>query len=256
MANVALLAELADALARREAVVMATVVESRRSVPRRPGSKMLVYGDGRTSGSIGGGEMEARVVAESLDALAERRPRKLTYALIDPASGDPGVCGGEVELYLEPHMPQSTLYVIGMGHVGQAVIELASWLGHRVVAWDDRSELTTADQGADVVLSGAIEDALRAEPVDEHTRIVMVTRNVALDVDILPLLLATPASYIGLMGSNRRWETTRATLRQMGLTDSDLDRVTSPIGIEIAAETPAEIAVSIVAQVIGHEHDA
>ncbi len=250
-----ILRELVDAVEARRPVVLATVVDSARSVPRRPGSKMLVYADGSTSGSIGGGEMEARVVAESLEALTTRSPRRLTYSLLDPRTGDPGVCGGEVELYLEPHMPVTTVYVIGIGHVGRAVIELAHWLGYRVVAWDDRAELTEAAD-ADVVLSGTIAEALAAEPPDAQSRVVMVTRNVDLDVMILPALLATPVPTIGLMGSNRRWATTRAKLVEAGVAEADLDRVHSPIGVEIAAETPSEIAVSILAEVIGLERGA
>lgn len=248
-----LLHELVAAVEERRSVVMATVVATSRSVPRRAGSKMLVYPDGTTSGTVGGGEMEARVVQEASQVFADGRPRRLNYSLLDPASGDPGVCGGEVELYLEPHMPQTTIYVVGIGHVGQAVVELASWLGYRVVAWDDRPELLESVTAADVIATGSIVDALEAHPIDEHTRVVMVTRNVALDVDILPPLLATPAPYIGLMGSARRWQTTRKKLVELGVTDEALARVESPIGIEIAAESPAEIAVSIFAQVIAQE---
>lgn len=254
-----LLRELLEASETRRAVVLATVVATSRSVPRRAGSKMLVYADGATSGTVGGGEMEARVVAESLEALTDRRPRRLTYSLLDPGTGDPGVCGGEVELYLEPHMPQSTLYLIGAGHVGRAVAELAGWLEHRVVVWDDRSDLleeVAKVEGVDAALSGTIESALAAEPVDEHTLVVMVTRNVELDSTILPPLLATPARYIGLMGSQRRWATTRAKLEAAGVAPADLDRVQSPIGVEIHAETPAEIAVSILAEVIANERGA
>ncbi len=248
-----LLRELLEAVEDRRPVVLATVVDSSRSVPRRPGSKMLVFADGSTSGSIGGGEMEARVIAEALDVLVERRPRRLSYSLLDPRTGDPGVCGGEVELYLEPHMPQTTVYVIGIGHVGRAVVELADWLGYRVIAWDDRAELTDDLDGADEVLTGTIAEALATAPPDAHSRVVMVTRNVDLDVEILPALLATPVPTIGLMGSNRRWSTTRQRLLDAGVDEGELARVRSPIGIEIAAETPAEIAVSILAQVIGQE---
>ena len=253
MTSAGLLAELLVAIEDRRPVVEATVVATERSVPRRPGSKMLVYSDGSTSGSIGGGEMEARVVQESVKALLHQRPRIITYSLLDPASGDPGVCGGEVQLYLEPHMPQITIYVLGIGHVGQAVIELASWLGYRVVAWDDRPEILSDTQAADVIVSGSITEALLAEPIDENTRVVVVTRNVDLDIVILPVLLETAAPYIGLMGSGRRWEITRSRLAEEGTSALDLDRVESPIGIEIAAETPAEIAVSVIAAVIASE---
>ncbi len=256
MGVVNLLRELVAAVEARQPVVMATVIATSRSVPRRAGSKMLIYSDGTTSGTVGGGEMEARVVHEAAAALVDGRPRRLNYSLLDPSTGDPGVCGGEVELYLEPHMPQTTIYVIGVGHVGQAVVELASWLGYRVVAWDDRPELLEGIAAADVIATGSIVDALEAHPIDERTRVVMVTRNVALDVDILPSLLASSASYIGLMGSARRWQTTRKKLVDMGVDDVALARVHSPIGVEIAAESPAEIAVSIFAQIIAQDRVA
>lgn len=218
---------------------------------------MLIYADGTTSGSVGGGEMEARVREMALGLLESGKPATLSYALVDPASGDPGVCGGEVELYLEPHMPTTTVYVIGAGHVGRAVMELASWLGYRVVVWDDRPELLEEMYGADGELSetvgGSIADALVEKPIDAHTRIVMVTRNVSLDVEIMPVLLASAAPTIGLMGSQRRWETTRAKLVDAGVDEALFDKVHSPLGVEIAAETPKEIAVSVLAELIGHE---
>ena len=118
---------------------------------------------------------------------------------------------------------------------------------------DGRAEVADGLDGADQVLAGSITEALAAAPPDQHSRAVMVTRNVDLDVQILPALLATPIPTIGLMGSNRRWSTTRQRLLDAGVDQAELARVHSPIGVEIAAETPAEIAVSILAQVIGQE---
>lgn len=245
-----ILAELLTAVERGEAVALATVVETRRSVPRHAGSKMLVYRDGRTSGTIGGGEMESRVVTAALDALASRRTALLSYALVDPTAGDPGVCGGEVSIYVEPHMPTPTTLVIGCGHVGRAVADLAHWLGHRVVAWDDRPDLADGLEHADVAASGPLDELLASHPVTPDTSIVVVTRNVDLDLAVLPTLVATPARYVGVMGSARRWATTRGRLVEAGVAEADLDRVHAPIGIDIDAETPEEIAVSILAEVI------
>lgn len=153
-------------------------------------------------------------------------------------------------------MATPTILIVGAGHVGRAVVELASWLGHRTLVWDDRPELLDSIPGADVVLDTSLEEALQREPVDADTAIVVVTRNVELDVEILPHLLATPAAYVGLMGSARRWRTTRAALAELGIDDADLARVTSPIGLEIHAETPEEIAVSILAEVVGRWRDS
>ncbi|MFV1989955.1 MAG: XdhC family protein [Acidimicrobiales bacterium] len=246
--------ELARAIASRQKVVLATIVDTNKSVPRRPGSKMLVYPDGTISGTIGGGEMESRAIAEALEALESAQPRRLSYSLVDAAAGDPGICGGDVELFLEPHMPQPTLYVLGIGHVGSAVAELARWLGYRVIAWDDRPEIASSVAGLDVS-SESIVDVLKEHPIDEHTKIVMTTRSVSVDVEVLPALLATPATFVGIMGSKRRWETTRETLLTAGQSAESLARVHSPIGIDISAETPTEIAVAVLAEVIAHERD-
>ncbi|HQZ33967.1 MAG TPA: XdhC/CoxI family protein [Ilumatobacteraceae bacterium] len=247
-----LIRELLAAVDRGEPVVLVTVVDTQRSVPRHAGSKMLVYASGSTSGTVGGGEMEARVRAEAALAHLDGRPRLLRYDLIDPVQGDPGVCGGEVHLYLEPHMPPPTVYVIGCGHVGAAVVQLAHWMGMRVIAYDDRAELVTDEAVplADARLSGDIAAALQAVPVTADTHLVVVTRNVALDLQLLPALLATNARSIGVMGSRRRWDTTSAALRQRGVTDERLARVSSPIGLDLHAETPEEIAVSILAEIV------
>lgn len=251
-----ILRELADAIDAGIPIASATVVRTRRSVPRHAGTRMLVYADGRTSGTIGGGEMERRVTVDATAALADGRPRLSTYDLVDPSGGDPGVCGGEVEIYVEPHMPAPTLFIVGAGHVGRAVVDLAHWLGHRTVVWDDRAETLGVLENADAVFEGPIAEAIAREPVDPDTAIVVVTRNVNLDVELLPHLLATPAGYLGLMGSQRRWDTTRGKLVEAGMAEADLDRVNAPIGVEIHAETPEEIAVSILAEIIEHRRDS
>ena len=248
-----LIRALLEAVEAGDAVVLATVVCTSRSVPRHAGSKMLVFADGTTRGTIGGGEMEARVVRESLECLRDATPRLIDYQLVDPAQGDPGVCGGEVRLYLEPHMPTPTILVIGCGHVGRAVVDLAHWMGMRVIAYDDRPEQVDPSTlpNADVVLSGDLATALSAHPPTSETHVVMVTRNMPLDLQLLPVVLGTKARSIGLMGSKRRWETTRQKLLEMGIDEASIQRVHSPIGVELHAETPEEIAVSIIAEVVG-----
>lgn len=246
------LQELLAAQGRREAVVLAVVIRDQGSVPRHAGSKMLIYGDGRTLGSVGGGEMESRVVAAAKQALRDGKPRVVPYSLVDPQRGDPGVCGGNVDIYVEPYPAPYTLLVLGCGHVGRALAALGKWLGFRVIAWDDREELATRQNvpDADIVFSGPPADVAAAQPLDERTFVAVVTRNVGVDRQLLPGLLQTPAAYIGAMGSRRRWEETRRLLLEDGLAPEDLARVISPIGLEINAESPNEIAVSIMAQII------
>lgn len=247
-----LLMELAESVSAGERVVLATVVATRRSVPRRAGTKMLVYGDGRLVGTVGGGEMESRVIDEAMVALRTGNTKLLDYALLAPDRGDPGVCGGNVQIYLEPHMPPHTIFIVGAGHVGKAVVDLAHWLGYRTVVTDDREERLTESEmpNADVMLAGSIDEALAAHPITADTSIVVVSRNVDIDVDALPPLLATPARYVGVMGSERRWGATREKLLDAGIEPAVLDRIHAPIGIEINAETLEEIAVSIMSEVI------
>ncbi len=242
--------ELAAAVEEGRPVVLATVVGTRRSAPRHSGAKMLVFESGETSGTIGGGEMEARVIAAAREALADGRSQLLEYALIDPRRGDPGVCGGEVEIYLEPYMPNHTVYVVGCGHVGRAVLDLARWLGYRTVAIDDRPEAVTSEALPDVDerVLGTLVDV--DTPIAENSSIVLVTRNVDRDVAVLPEALASPARYIGVMGSTTRWRTVAAQLADAGVAAGALDRVHTPIGIEMNAETLEEIAVSILSEII------
>ncbi len=252
--NLHIIQELLAAQEAGTPVVLATVIKARGSVPRHSGSKMLVYADGRISGSIGGGEMEARVVDEALAALQDGRTRVLPYSLVAPKKGDPGVCGGEVEIYLEPYAPPATLLVVGCGHVGQAVAELGHFLGYRVVVTDDREALASPSviPNADLHLPGSFAAALTQNPINAHTFIVMVTRNVLVDREIVPQIIHSAAPYIGMMGSNRRWAETKRLLIEDGLSDEDLAKIQAPIGLEIAAETPNEIAVSIMAEIIQH----
>lgn len=250
--------ELLAARSARQPVALATVIRAQGSVPRHPGSKMLVYADGRTTGSVGGGEMEARVVAAAQEALQDGRSRLVPYSLVDPQRGDPGVCGGSVEIFVEPYLPPTTLFIFGCGHVGRALAALGHWLGYFVVAHDDRAELATAENvpDADLLLSGPIAAALAQQPIDGRTYVAMVTRNVGIDRNLLPHILAAPAAYIGVMGSRRRWQETQRQLLEDGLDPAWFGRITAPIGLDLRAETPNEIALSIMAQIVQQERAA
>jgi xanthine dehydrogenase accessory factor len=254
--NKPLLSELIEAQDSGEPLVLATVIKARGSVPRQSGAKMLVYSDGRISGTIGGGELEARIIDEALECLSDGEPRVVPYSLVDPQRGDPGLCGGEVEIFLEPYTPPATLLVIGCGHVGKAVAALGHWLGYRVQVNDDREELASPAQipDADLYLAGPVADILPDASIHKNTFITVLTRNVHLDRELLPLLVATKAPYIGVIGSRRRWQETRRLLLEDGMVDEDLARIHSPIGLELNAETPEEIAVSILSEIIMIRH--
>lgn len=245
-------AQLAAAQARHQPVALCTVIASQGSTPRHVGSKMLVWTDGNITGTVGGGEMENRVRHAALDALQDGQPRRISYNMADPSRGDPGVCGGQVEVFVEPILPPPLLVVIGGGHVGKAVAHLGKWLGFRVAVSDDRAEFCTpAEQpDADALYPLPMSDLPGLLPIDQHTYIVLTTRGVDVDTAGLPALLDTPAAYIGVIGSRRRWATTVKALKASGISDEDLARIHSPIGLELHAETPEEIAVSILAEIL------
>lgn len=250
MGSVAHLQLVLDEVAAGRHAALVTVVRTDRSTPRRHGATMVVFADGRCHGTVGGGEMEARAREAASSALLDGQPRLITYRLVDPSIGDPGVCGGEMDVYVEPYMTEPTLVVLGAGHVGRAVTDLASWLGWTVIVWDDRPDQLEGITNATSVSSGPVDQALTAAGIDSRTALVVVTRNVALDREIIPALLSTKAGYIGLMGSGRRWTTTRAMLLEDGISEDQLSRIQTPIGLEIGAETPEEIAISIMAEVV------
>ena len=243
---------LARLESRNETGVLCTVVHSQGATPRHPGSKMLVYPDGSILGSVGGGEMESRVIAEALQALADSQPRLLQYTLSEPERGDPGVCGGQMEVFVEPVQTKPALVVVGCGHVGKAIARLARWLGFWVAASDDRAELCRPESfpDADAYYPLPLAELPAKLQITSTTYVVLTTRGVPVDVQGLPALLESPAAYIGVIGSQRRWATTRKALLEQGTPAEKIDRVHSPMGLELNAETPEEIAVSILAEII------
>jgi xanthine dehydrogenase accessory factor len=232
--------------------VLCTVIRSDGSTPRNIGSKMLVYPDGRIDGTVGGGEMESRVISEALIALADGKPRVVSYRMVDPEQGDPGVCGGQIEVFVEPVMPAPQIVVVGGGHVGKAVAHLAKWLGFRVVVTDDRAEYATPESVPDADAYYPIPMSQLPEQIEitPWTYLVLTTRGVDIDVPGLPPLINSDAGYIGVIGSKRRWTVTKNKLIEAGIPEDKLEQVRSPIGLEITAETPEEIAVSILAEII------
>jgi xanthine dehydrogenase accessory factor len=236
-----------------EPAALATVVSVQGSAPRHAGSKMLVRVDGSIVGTVGGGAMESLVIKEAMAVMDDGQTRMSSYTLNDLAAGDPGVCGGTVQVFVEPVNIAPTLLVIGLGHVGKALAELGKWSGYRVIVSDDREAFCNLDvlpgmSGYVVCKPGQIAAHTR---IDSRTYVAAVTRGMPVDMDLIPTLLKTDAAYIGLIGSHRRWAlTVKALQDERGLTSEQLARVYAPIGLELNAETPQEIAVSILAQII------
>lgn len=235
-----------------QAAALCTIIRARGSVPRHVGSKMLVYADGRFEGTIGGGEMESLVLATAQEVIGSGAARTVAYTLVNPGAGDPGVCGGEVEIFVEAILPPATLLIIGAGHVGKALLQLGKWLGLRVVFCDDRAELCNpqAAPGADEYLPVPLTELPNHFAFTTQTYIVMPTRGMRVDVEGLPTLLAQPHAYLGVIGSQRRWLTARKQLAEKGVPLEKLQAVHAPMGLELNAETPEEIALSILAEIV------
>lgn len=235
-----------------ESGALCTVVKSEGSTPRHVGSKMLVYPGGKFIGTVGGGDLEHRVLDEAWMAMSDGQARILSYSMVDPARGDPGVCGGNVEVFVEPILPPAMIVVIGAGHVGKAVVHLAKWLGFRVAVSDDRAEFCNPEvtPGADAyypVEMGKLPEQLK---INRRTYIVITSRGSSVDALGLPSILDSKAGYIGVIGSRRRWLTTVKALKAKGVSEEKLAKVHSPMGLELNAETPEEIAVSIMAEIL------
>lgn len=234
------------------AVALATVIETQGSMPRHAGSKMLIYTDGSIVGTVGGGAMESRVIQSAQTVISQGTPKLEVYSLNNLANGDPGICGGTAKIFIEPIGIATTLLIIGGGHVGKALAELGKWMGYRVILSDDRPEFCNPDYAPN--LDGYVvcppQDILSQVNVDAHTYIAAVTRGLPIDLQLLPRLLQTPAPYIGLIGSRRRWAITAKALQtQAALSAQEIARIRAPIGLELQAETPKEIALSICAEI-------
>ena len=235
-----------------EAVVLCTILETHGSTPRHEGSKMLVYPDGHLLGSVGGGNIEEAVIKEALESLKDGKPRVREYKLIDPTRGDVGICGGQAVVSIEPLLPKPTVVIIGGGHVGKAVAHVARWLNFRVVVSDDRPEFCNpqAVPDADEFYNVEMQDLPKHFTITPYCYLVLTTRGIVVDVPGLPALLDTPAAYIGVIGSKRRWITTRKGLLEQGVAEEKIQRVYAPLGLELKAETPEEIAISVMAEIL------
>src|SRR5687768_12860562 len=231
---------LLEAQSRGEPAALATVVKVEGSMPRHEGSKLLVRADGSIVGTVGGGAMEARVIQEALDSLNDGESRLRSYTLNSLEDGDPGVCGGTAQIFIEPLALIPTLLVIGGGHVGRALADLGKWAGYRVLLSDDREAFCNPDYapGLDGYIVCKPHEIARHITPNRETYIAAVTRGMPVDLTLIPALLETEAAYIGLIGSRRRWSLTeKALLEQHTLTETQLARIRAPIGLELEAET-------------------
>ncbi len=229
--------------------VLVTILEVGGSVPRHPGSKMIVCRDGRIWGSIGGGRLEKDVIEEALPRLSDQAPWRKSFKL----EKDLGMlCGGMVELLFEPFGAPERLLIFGGGHIGQALAPLAVQAGFSVVVIDDRPEFANRDRfpQADTVVAASYPEALAGLTLRESDYIVIMTHGHDHDELVLEYCLSRPSRYLGMIGSTRKTRRIFDSLIEKGAEPERIQGVHSPIGLDIGAETPFEIALSILAEVV------
>lgn len=232
--------------------VLATIINGKGSVPSAASSKLLIREDGSILGSIGGGFVEMEVAKLVPEVLNEGRPRKIIFDLNQHPAADQGmVCGGTMEIYLEPIGPPPTLYIFGAGQTPQAVYRIAHITGFDVTVIDDYSEQLNEERFPFAKRLVGPSKALSLQlAIDHNSYIVIMTRGHSEDMDVLRWAVATNARYIGMIGSKRKVISIFKHLRDQGVDAALLDRVYAPIGLDIGALTPEEIAVSIAAELI------
>jgi len=250
-------AAVADALERGEAAALVTIVAARGSTPQRVGAKMLVFADGRSVGTIGGGCYESDAFGKAREAIASRKPQIVHYELSDDFAQETGlICGGQMDVYIEPIEPAPELYIIGGGHVGYHLARLAHEVGFNVHVVDDREKFANRERfpHAAEVVAANIPEWLASAPLPSHAYAVVVTRGHTNDLDALRALAPRDLRYLGLIGSRAKVARIYDALTAEGMAADRLTRVHAPIGLDIGAVTPQEIAVSILAELVAVKH--
>jgi len=232
---------------------LATVVQVKGSTPREVGSKILIKGNGAVIGSIGGGTLEATICREAMSVLREGKAKMLHFDLTgEEVEADQMLCGGEMDIFIEPILPQPTLYIFGAGHISLSISKIAKMIGFRIIVIDDRAEFANPGRfpEADMILVEQWEQAFPKLQINDSSYIIILTGNHITDQRVLEWALGTEAKYIGMIASKNKREAIFSNLSAKGIAEELLNKVHSPIGLEINAETPDEIAVSILAQIV------
>lgn len=231
---------------------LVTVVETSGSIPRAVGAKMLVYPDSRIVGTVGGGKFESLVMADALGALNSGEPLLRSYPLHEGDANSFGaICGGEVRVLIEPQRTREALTLVGAGHCAHAIAALARQCGISVTVIDDRP-----DQLSDFPASRIVSDRSPSEFIENRQwgpddALILVSRAYPIDRDALRAALRNPgAGYVGMIGSRKKVRQVFEELESEGVAHEDLDKVYAPIGLDIGADSPAEIAISVMAEVL------
>jgi xanthine dehydrogenase accessory factor len=237
---------------------LATIVHTSGSIPSYESSRMLVREDGSIAGTIGGGCVEADVWAAAKEVMENETPRKLVFHLNNEATYDNGlICGGTVEIFVEPILPQPVVYLFGGGHISTAVARAAQAAGFGVGVVDDREAFANAQRFpmAQEIFTSYDEAFEKLKP-NGSSYLVIVTRGHKEDMRVLAWAVRTQARYVGMIGSKRKVLSVYKALENEGYRREEFERVYAPMGLEIGALSPEEIALSIVAELVAVRRNA
>jgi xanthine dehydrogenase accessory factor len=232
---------------------VATIVQVNGSIPSYESAKMLVREDGSMLGTIGGGCVEAEVWNAARDVIETEKPRHLSFSLGQDAAYDNGlICGGQLNIFVEPVTPQPTAYIFGGGHVSKSISKISSMAGFATVVIDDREAFSNPQRfpEADATYSEPYEEVFPKLAVTSSSYLVIVTRGHRDDMRVLRWAVTTDARYIAMIGSKRKTISVVHELEKEGFAREMFSKVFAPMGLEIGAETPEEIAISVVAEMI------
>lgn len=231
-------------------LAIATITKSEGSTPRGRGTVMAVLKDGSIHGTIGGGALEKHVIELCLEAISEGQSKAVSLPL--NTKGIEMICGGEVEVFIDVYKINPKLLIIGGGHVGYAIYQIASLLDFDIVVFEDRKEFLTPERFplAKELVLGDVKERLKEYKIDNNTYIVVASRGHKYDEESLEAVVESEARYIGAMGSKKKIITLMKSLREKGISEENLNKIYAPIGLDISSGSPEEIGMSIMSEIL------
>jgi xanthine dehydrogenase accessory factor len=248
---------LSEMIRNHSSLALATVIRTSGSTPREVGAKMIILHDGTTYGTLGGGKLELLATQDAIEAIQIGESKTKEYSLIEENKGGIGVpCGGKAMVFIDVIHRHEHLMILGGGHIGLALYKMALELGFSVTVVDTRAEFVTTERfpKAELLLNCNVDNPQVMDAIDKNTYIVVVTHEHTQDKLAVKRFIATDCKYLGMIGSKRKVKEIKTELKNVGISNELLDKVYAPIGLGIKAETPEEIAVSILAEIINVRH--
>ncbi|MEO7649130.1 MAG: XdhC/CoxI family protein, partial [Bryobacteraceae bacterium] len=232
---------------------IATIVQVRGSIPSYESAKLLVREDGSMAGTIGGGCVEAEVWNAAREVIETERPKHMSFNLGQDAAYDNGlICGGQLDVFIEPVIPPPRAFIFGAGHISKSLSKIVSMAGFSSTIIDDRDSFANRDRfpEADEIFAAEYEEVFPKLPINETSYLIIVTRGHRDDMRVLRWAVSTNARYISMIGSKRKVISVIKELEKDGIPKESLRRIYAPMGLEIGAISPEEIAVSVAAEMI------